>query len=211
MSKSVGYIPFCVFLLSILSLIYVRENTIRVFWDNDTDATTNLVTNHPVTVKVKLRAAVTATAGTASRAFLQEEMSVVSSTSPNVKSSFGSINEDAHNVSTNPIDSRRHSRVLVGIFSGDFIDDARYRYAFRELFQTHPKVCSLVDFIADEKVQTGPCELIYTFVLGGNVDENAPTQIVSNSSTIPILAPKKPKSVHSNDFHEDDIIFLNIK
>jgi hypothetical protein len=112
---------------------------------------------------------------------------------------------------TYPTVSRRRSRVLAGIFSADIGDDARYRYAFRELLQTHPKVCSLVDFMADEQVHAGPCELIYTFVLGGNTDKHAPTQIVSNTSTIPILVPVKPKSVNSNDFHEDDITFLNIK
>jgi hypothetical protein len=110
-----------------------------------------------------------------------------------------------------PILPRRSSRVLAGIFSADMSDDARYRYVFRDLLQTHPKVCSLVDFVADEQVQNGPCELIYTFVLGGNTDDNGPTQIVSNTSSFPILASDKPKSYHSNDFHEDDITFLNIK
>ena len=106
---------------------------------------------------------------------------------------------------------RRYPRVLAGIFSGDLIDDSRYRYAFRELLQSHPKVCRLSDFIKSDKIRNGPCELIYTFVLGGNNQSDAPTQIVSNTSGIPILVPETPQSKFSNDFHEGDFTFLNIK
>jgi hypothetical protein len=109
------------------------------------------------------------------------------------------------------VETRRYARVLASIFSADIVDEARYRYAFRELLRLHPKVCSLYEFISIDQIQQGQCELIYTFVLGGNTDENAPTKIVSNTTTTSILATEIPSPQHSNDFHEKDIAFLNIK
>lgn len=111
-----------------------------------------------------------------------------------------------HNV--NP---SRKSRVLAGIFSADMMGETRYRSAFRDLLRTHPKVCSFADYVSKSSVREGPCEFIYTFVLGGNLDENAPTEIVSNKTDVEIIAPTTPRSWYSSDFHENDITFLNIK
>jgi hypothetical protein len=104
----------------------------------------------------------------------------------------------------------RKARVLMGIVTADVFGEPRYRQAFRDLFSVHPKVCRLDDYKNGTKAVKDRCELIYTFVLGANVDPDGPTEIVDDS--FPIVAPfAKLRPQHSLDFNETDMTFLNIR
>lgn len=106
----------------------------------------------------------------------------------------------------------RKAKVLMGIVTADVFGEPRYRQAFRDLFVIHPKVCRLADFIRVNATQSfkDRCELVYTFVLGANVQPNAPTEIVNE--TYPIITPVEERHPqHSVDFDESDMTFLNIR
>jgi hypothetical protein len=104
----------------------------------------------------------------------------------------------------------RRARVLLGIFTADFREERRYRKKLRELFQLHPRICSLSEFTTatslDAPSLSPPCEIIYTFVAGGNPD--GPTELVDGS--LPMLA-ERPVASHSTDFHDSDMTLLNIR
>ena len=144
---------------------------------------------------------------------------------------------------------RRPPRVLFGIMSCDFgtKEEIRYRKFYRKLLTLHPKVCSLGKYIQqqvvkqqdqpnngknieDEEPPSVVCEYIYTFVIGANNDPNAPKELVTNTSTFPILnTTYQPKSkdllmVNNNNNNDggdddstyagaaaDDVTFLNIQ
>jgi hypothetical protein len=105
---------------------------------------------------------------------------------------------------------RQRARILLGIFTADFREERRYRKKLRDLFQLHPRVCSLSDFITanslDETSLSSPCEIIYTFVAGGN--PNGPTELVDGS--LPMLA-ERPVVSYSTDFKYSDMTLLNIR
>jgi hypothetical protein len=104
----------------------------------------------------------------------------------------------------------RKAKVLMGIVTADVFGEPRYRQAFRDLFMIHPKVCRLTEYKNATKAFKDRCELIYTFVLGANVDPEGPTEIVDDS--FPIIAPtEKLRPQHSLDFNETDMTFLNIR
>jgi hypothetical protein len=104
----------------------------------------------------------------------------------------------------------RKAKVLMGIVTADVFGEPRYRQAFRDLFSIHPKVCRLTEFRNGTKSFKDRCELIYTFVLGANVDPEGPTEIVDDS--YPVVAPfENLRPQHSLDFNESDMTFLNIR
>jgi hypothetical protein len=106
----------------------------------------------------------------------------------------------------------RKARVLMGIFTADVFGEPRYREAFRDLFAIHPKVCRLGDYMNTTHSHRR-CELIYTFVMAGNVNPDGPTEIVNATTPVlPIITPKEERHPHhSVDFHESDMTFLNIQ
>ena len=102
----------------------------------------------------------------------------------------------------------RPSRILVGIFSSDSSNDRVYRKRHRQLFElwNDTRVCSLPEF---EATQNPNCQLIWTFIMGGNNhDPNAPTEIVNAS--YPILATK-PIQTKQADINRPDVSLLNIR
>ena len=104
----------------------------------------------------------------------------------------------------------RRAKVLMGIVTADVFGEPRYRQAFRDLLSIHPKVCRLSEFRNGTKSFRDRCELVYTFVLGANVDPKGPTEIVN--ATYPILVkPENLHPQHSFDFNETDMTFLNIR
>jgi hypothetical protein len=105
---------------------------------------------------------------------------------------------------------RQRARILLGIFTADFREERRYRKKLRDLFRLHPRVCSLADFTTahdslDASLSSSSCEIIYTFVAGGN--PNGPAELVDGS--LPMLAG--PVASHSTDFNDSDMTLLNIR
>lgn len=105
-------------------------------------------------------------------------------------------------------------RILLGIMSADLPGEIEYRKQFRQLFGIFDaygdsRLCSLAEFRA-RPADFLECELVYTFVLGGN--PNGPTELVNSS--MPILVPEETLR-HSDGGPEDklmqDMSFLNIK
>jgi hypothetical protein len=106
-----------------------------------------------------------------------------------------------------------HKRILLGIMSADFPDELAYRDQFRKLFQIFAehqdsRVCSLGDFLAQPESRHG-CQLVYTFVLGGNPD--GPTELVNDS--LPLLVPNVLLNSTSaaSDKLRNDMTVLNIR
>ena len=108
---------------------------------------------------------------------------------------------------------KRKARTLVGVFTsagGKF--DEEYRRLFRELYAAHPKVCSLANFKNRSKFERESCELVYTFVVGGNTDPRGPTELVDDS--IPLTVPSPSENVKPGDqpdLSNPDVTFLNIR
>jgi hypothetical protein len=99
-------------------------------------------------------------------------------------------------------------KILWGILTADFYNDQAYRKRHRKLFELwdDPRVCSLPDFKHKNMQEREVCELIYTFVLGGNQD--ATTELVDDSRPMTATRPVPGKSPDLND---PDMTLLNIK
>lgn len=99
-------------------------------------------------------------------------------------------------------------RVLVGILTADFFNDQTYRKRHRALFKlwNDPRVCALPDFKALPIHERYRCQLIYTFVMGGN--PNVTPELVDDSR--PMLATKPIKG-QSPDLNDPDTTLLNIR
>ena len=112
-------------------------------------------------------------------------------------------------------DSFVHKRILLGVMSADFPNEYEIRQEFRTLFRIFAKhndtrVCSLGNFV-DQPGSYHGCQLVYTFVLGGN--PAGPTELVNNS--MPLLIPRDRvefiPGLEGGDKHFDDMTFLNIR
>lgn len=134
---------------------------------------------------------------------------------PSLSSALGAVSPFSTDVTDEyrrilDVKKPRKAKVLMGIVTADVFGEPRYRSAFRDLFVLHPKVCRLGEYVVGTKAFQDRCELIYTFVLGANVDPNGPTEIVNE--TFPILTPPDElHPQHSVDFNETDMTFLNIR
>ena len=105
---------------------------------------------------------------------------------------------------------KRKARTLVGVFTSvgrKF--DVEYRRLFRELYDAHPKVCSLPDFKNRSKLERESCELVYTFVVGGNTDPRGPTELVDDSIPLTVSEDEIPGDQH--DLSNPDVTYLNIR
>jgi hypothetical protein len=81
------------------------------------------------------------------------------------------------------------ARVLMGIFCRSIVDK-EYQEMFRLLFALNPLVCSLGRYEQDilQGIESR-CQLIYTFVIGGNKDTwDGPTELLDDH--LPILLEK---------------------
>jgi hypothetical protein len=95
-------------------------------------------------------------------------------------------------------------RTLVGIISSDSFNDCTYRKRHRELFDiwNDTRLCAL-------EAVTDDCQVAYTFIIGAG-NESAPTQLVNDSSSWPLLVPKPMLSRHE-DVNYPDTSLLNIR
>jgi hypothetical protein len=100
----------------------------------------------------------------------------------------------------------RRARVLIGIISADTKNDASYRKRHRELFSlwNDTRTCSLPEWHA---TQPEDCELIWTFVIGGN--PSASPELLNDSR--PILVPKPIPNPKHADVNAPDVSILNIR
>ena len=110
-------------------------------------------------------------------------------------------------------DEMRKARVLVGVFTTAKAEfEKEYRRLFRELFAAHPKVCSLPDFENLSKLERESCQLVYTFVVGGNTDPKGPTELLDDS--IPLTLSNPSENINPGDqpdLSNPDVTFLNIR
>jgi hypothetical protein len=99
-------------------------------------------------------------------------------------------------------------KVLWGVLTADFYNDQAYRKRHRKLFELwdDPRVCSLPDFKQKSVEERDVCELIYTFVVGGN-QETTP-ELVDDSRP---MTATRPVSGKSPDLNDPDMTLLNIK
>jgi hypothetical protein len=107
------------------------------------------------------------------------------------------------------VEPRRYAKMFVGIFSSDSFNGCTYRKRHRELFQiwNDTRVCSLPEYQSRSEEEREPCQLIYTFVVGGG-DKTAPTEITDNSTQ---LFVEKPIKAYRDDVNDPDVTLLNIK
>jgi hypothetical protein len=117
-----------------------------------------------------------------------------------------------YNYATKDIQDREYPRTLVGIISANNRNDCAYRKRHRELFRiwNDTRVCSLPELKRRSPQDRTSCQLVYTFVLGANTDANAPTEIVDNSTGIPLERPT-PLPSRWEDVNDEDVTLLNIK
>ena len=112
----------------------------------------------------------------------------------------------------------RRAKVIMGIISADVPNDKSYRKRHRDLFTlwNDKRVCALHEFEdaydlhGTNSTLYQNCELIWTFIIGGNHDPNGPTELVSHSETNPILIPK-PIESKAKDINDPDTSLLNIR
>jgi hypothetical protein len=108
----------------------------------------------------------------------------------------------------------RSTKFLWGIMSTNREEDKRRRDLIRHSYlsyykndsQTPHRICSLTDYEAGRIQQIESCEIIYTFVIGGATDKNAPTDLVDYGDNSRPLTLDRPVTSQ-----EDDVIYLNIK
>ena len=102
---------------------------------------------------------------------------------------------------------REEARTIMGIFCTK--EDFEYRQIFRELFDAHPNVCNVDTALLGKKKDD--CKLVYTFVIGGNNDPNAPTKIYQNTSIHNItLSLSQCNTCTDADKNYNDMTILNI-
>lgn len=112
---------------------------------------------------------------------------------------------DKNNNDQEVTNGREEARVVMGIFSVDETPlEETFRNEFRKLFVSHPYVCTLEKAMEDPLNRS--CKFIYAFVIGGNKDPHAPTEILDHQEEI--ILPEKPKY---NEVEHGDMIFLNIR
>jgi hypothetical protein len=107
------------------------------------------------------------------------------------------------------IGRRRYSKMFVGLFSSDSSNGLTYRKRHRELFRiwNDARVCSLPEYQSRSEEEREPCQLIYTFIIGGG-DKTAPTEIIDNQKH---LFVEKPIKAYHDDVNDPDVTLLNIQ
>ncbi|CAJ1957568.1 unnamed protein product [Cylindrotheca closterium] len=142
-----------------------------------------------------------------------------------------------NNNNNNAVQQRRHLRevsttttipfpkTLVGIFTT--LDDPSKDWHRQNLAQYSQHICALGDYESSTKLSLSEkeaCQVIYTFVIGGNMDPNAPTELLTvpddeNNTNKNKAATAQHHSLLVNtkgqnlpkDVHENDCTLLNIR
>ncbi|KAL3910693.1 MAG: hypothetical protein SGILL_007594, partial [Bacillariaceae sp.] len=116
--------------------------------------------------------------------------------------------------STSNANNGRRSRTLMGIFSSDSYNDATYRSRHRKLLNEiwkDARTCSVHEFLLMEnESQRQQCQLLYTFIIGGAQEEDAPTERLEDTLTNPLTLSQIEKPMRS-DVNNDDVTLLNIR
>ena len=109
-----------------------------------------------------------------------------------------------------PPSSEKRSRTLIGIISADVPNDRTYRKRHRDLWnhlwKEDSRCCKLHEYLYDPHQYDG-CQLMYTFILGGNA--SATPMLLDDSR--PITVPLPTTSSDTYDLTEPDMTFLNIR
>eukprot|EP00526_Cylindrotheca_closterium_P009944 CAMPEP_0113644644 /NCGR_PEP_ID=MMETSP0017_2-20120614/23500_1 /TAXON_ID=2856 /ORGANISM="Cylindrotheca closterium" /LENGTH=407 /DNA_ID=CAMNT_0000556273 /DNA_START=1 /DNA_END=1220 /DNA_ORIENTATION=- /assembly_acc=CAM_ASM_000147 len=122
--------------------------------------------------------------------------------------------------STNP----PFPKTLVGIFTT--LDDPSKDWHRQNLAQHPKRICALGDYESSSSTQMSSsereaCQVIYTFVMGGNTDPNAPTELFTVPDDGENSNSKATQKKHHSllvkntsgqkDVHENDCTLLNIR
>ena len=109
-----------------------------------------------------------------------------------------------------PPSNIKRSRTLIGIISADVPNDRTYRKRHRDLWnhlwKEDSRCCKLHEYLQDTVKYEG-CQLMYTFILGGNA--SATPMLLDDSR--PITVPLPTTSSDTYDLTEPDMTFLNIR
>jgi hypothetical protein len=108
----------------------------------------------------------------------------------------------------------RYPKTLMGIFSSDGFNDSSYRKRHRTLLQVSwkdPRTCTLAEYRRHPEIRD-QCQLIYTFIIGGNVDADAPTELLENRPDLgrPLVLDQMANPSRE-DVNADDVTLLNIR
>jgi hypothetical protein len=108
----------------------------------------------------------------------------------------------------------RYPKMLMGIFSSDSYNDSSYRKRHRTLLQViwkDPRTCTLAEYRKRPEIRD-QCELIYTFIVGGSQNPEAPTERYEDRPEIgrPLVLDRMPNPTRE-DINVDDVTILNIR
>lgn len=98
---------------------------------------------------------------------------------------------------------------LMGIFSTRTDKEAKRRQLIRDTYLTHgrdSRVCYLSLYMQLPSEDRTKCNVVYTFVVGGRDDADAPTEHVDDNERLTL---ERAKVVGVND--EEDVTYLNIR
>mmetsp|Transcript_983 Transcript_983/g.1907 ORF Transcript_983/g.1907 Transcript_983/m.1907 type:complete len:745 (-) Transcript_983:646-2880(-) len=113
----------------------------------------------------------------------------------------------------NKAESTKRPTMLMGIFTMDSANDAKRREMLRKTWisssdgKSVKRICSLQGWIIGN---SKGCQLVYTFVLGGNQEEGGPTELLEYNSSYPMSIPCRLHQ-HASEQDTSDIVCLNIK
>ena len=144
------------------------------------------------------------------------------------------MNTTPSSTKTNPsLDEARLPRIFLGIFTMDSPIERERRDRIRKTYlraykgtPTPNRICSIPQLVQrwhnETKLPPGTsrdpmtCQLVYTFVVGGNTDPNGPTEWIpshheaddddENEETVVARSPR-----HLSDHDQGDIVYLNIR
>ena len=149
---------------------------------------------------------------TSSQGDTQQSAEKVIDSGASTASSGSAIHSNAQ--STNDNNTPRRSRTLMGIFSSDSYNDATYRSRHRKLLNEiwkDSRTCSVHDFLLmEDEAKRQQCQLLYTFIIGGSPEEDAPTERLEDTPTSPLTLPQMEKPMRA-DVNDNDVTLLNIR
>lgn len=128
----------------------------------------------------------------------------------------GSVNESGNGRTLNDGDKPplRYSKTLMGIFTSDSYNDSSYRKRHRTLLQMiwkDPRTCTLAEYRRRPDIRDR-CELIYTFIIGGSQNPEAPTERYENRPEVDLpIVLDRMANPSRDDINVDDVTILNIR
>ena len=71
------------------------------------------------------------------------------------------------------------------------------------------RVCDVQQFLHNATVRSH-CQLLYTFIIGANTNQDAPTELLEDSPSHPLTLPKMDAPTR-DDVNQEDVTLLNIR